>query len=176
MMTPAVTTNSSCAAEKRANDNHSATDLILDVQLASDSAQLPSEEQLRLWANAALAGRKQEAELSVRIVDRDESRQLNHQYRQKDKPTNVLSFPADLPKELNLPLLGDLVICAPVVEQEAVEQHKTLHAHWAHMMVHGVLHLLGYDHIEDGEAEIMEGLETQILTDAGLPAPYGDNH
>lgn len=148
---------------------------MMDVQFASDSPHLPSEKQLQLWASAALEGHKQEAELSVRIVDAEESQQLNKQYRQKDKPTNVLSFPADFPEELNLPLLGDLVICAPVVEQEAAEQDKTLEAHWAHMMVHGVLHLLGYDHIDDSDATEMESLETQILTAAGFPAPYVDD-
>lgn len=149
-----------------------ATELELDVQFASDSQQLPSETQLQIWARAALVGRRQDTELSVRIVDAAESQQLNFQYRQKDKPTNVLSFPADFPAELDLPLLGDLVICAPVVEQEAIDQQKSLEAHWAHMIVHGVLHLLGYDHIDERDADIMESLETQILTNAGLPAPY----
>jgi len=146
--------------------------LVMDIQCASDSKTLPSEAQLKSWATAALASLQPEAELSVRIVDLQESQQLNHQYRQKDKPTNVLSFPADLPEELNLPLLGDLVICAPVVEKEALEQHKTLDAHWAHMTVHGILHLLGYDHIDDSDALTMESLETRILTTLGFPAPY----
>ncbi len=172
-MTLAVTTNPSVAAAN--NPAATSPELMIDVQFASDSQQLPSEAQLLLWAAAALAGRKPEAELSIRIVDAPESQQLNHQYRQKDKPTNVLSFPADFPEELDLPLLGDLVICAPVVEQEAIEQQKTLEAHWAHMIVHGVLHLLGYDHIDDEEADIMEHLETQILTAAGFPPPYDDS-
>src|SRR5690606_24067449 len=96
-------------------------------------------------------------------------------YRHQDKPTNVLSFPADIPAELNLPLLGDLVICAPVVEREAMEQRKTLEAHWAHMVVHGTLHLVGYDHITEPEAEEMESLETKILTGMGFPPPYEIN-
>lgn len=147
-------------------------DLCLDLQVASTAGDLPGSEQIELWASRALQDRREEAELSVRIVDEDESQELNCQYRHKDKPTNVLSFPADLPPELELPLLGDLVICAPVVAREAAEQHKTLAAHWAHMVVHGTLHLLGYDHIDDDEAEIMEQLETEILLDLGFPAPY----
>lgn len=113
-----------------------------------------------------------EAELSVRIVDEDESQALNLQYRGKDKPTNVLSFPCELPDGVELPLLGDLVICAQVVAKEALEQGKVLHAHWAHMVVHGTLHLLGYDHIEDGEAEEMEAIEIQVLLELGYPNPY----
>ncbi|GMG86509.1 rRNA maturation RNase YbeY [Biformimicrobium ophioploci] len=147
-------------------------DITVDLQIASAAEALPSAEQIETWAEAALAGRRDEAELSVRIVDEAESHSLNHQYRGKDKPTNVLSFPADLPPDLPLPLLGDLVICAPVVLREAAEQHKTPESHWAHMVVHGTLHLLGFDHIEDTEAEIMENLETEILTGLGYPAPY----
>jgi len=148
--------------------------LILDVQIASKLTPLPSQEDLELWATAAIGSLREEAELSVRIVDQDESQQLNSQYRGKEKPTNVLSFPADLPDELNLPLLGDLVVCAPVVAKEAQEQHKTLQAHWAHMIVHGTLHLLGFDHINNNEAETMENLETVVLTGMGFPAPYND--
>ncbi len=151
--------------------------LYLDLQVASQATDLPPVEHLENWAKAALTAvpesqQREEAELSVRIVDHAESQQLNHQYRQKDKPTNVLSFPADLPAELQLPLLGDLVICAPVVTREAAEQHKALEAHWAHMLVHGILHLLGYDHINDSDAEIMEQLETEILQELGFPPPY----
>ena len=128
--------------------------LTIDIQQAStaDASQLPSDEQFEIWVEAALQQRLSEAELSVRIVDEDESQALNLQYRGKDKPTNVLSFPCELPDGVELPLLGDLVICAQVVAKEALEQGKLLHAHWAHMVVHGTLHLLGYDHIEDGEA------------------------
>jgi probable rRNA maturation factor len=113
-----------------------------------------------------------QAEVSVYIVDEAESQELNSQYRGKDKPTNVLSFPADIPEEVGVPLLGDLVVCAPVVEREAQEQGKTLNAHWAHMLVHGTLHLLGYDHLEDDEAEVMEALETRLVTQLHFPAPY----
>jgi probable rRNA maturation factor len=100
--------------------------------------------------------------------------QLNQHYRGKPGPTNVLSFPADLPESLQLPLLGDIVICAPVVAREAVEQGKPAAAHWAHMAVHGALHLLGYDHICETEATEMEDLETAILATLGFPCPYPD--
>ncbi len=146
--------------------------LEIDLQIASQSQDLPTEPQLKAWAQAALNSRRANAELSLRIVDEDESQQLNGQYRQKDKPTNVLSFPADLPEELQLPLLGDLVICAPVVAREAEEQNKALDAHWAHMLVHGTLHLLGYDHIDETDATEMEALETQIITELGFAPPY----
>ncbi|NIB40108.1 rRNA maturation RNase YbeY [Pseudomaricurvus alkylphenolicus] len=150
-------------------------ELCLDLQVAiaaGDHDFLPSQEQLEDWTLAAVENRRDQAELSLRIVDAAESRQLNHEYRGKDKPTNVLSFPADLPPELELPLLGDLVICADVVKREAVDQNKTLEAHWAHMVIHGTLHLLGFDHIEDSEADEMEALETAILTKLGYPPPY----
>lgn len=145
--------------------------LTLDLQVASYATGLPTQADIERWANAALTARE-ESELSVRIVDNDESQTLNHQYRGKDKPTNVLSFPAELPDDVDIPLLGDLVICAPVVAREAQEQNKTLEAHWAHMVVHGTLHLLGYDHIEDTEADEMEALETELLTAMNYPPPY----
>jgi len=144
----------------------------IDLQVACESEDVPDPDSIQRWITAALRDERAAAEISVRIVDSAECRELNHRYRDKDKPTNVLSFPADLPPELELPLLGDLVICAPVVVQEAREQHKTPDAHWAHMLVHGTLHLLGYDHIEDREAERMEALETEIITQLGYPPPY----
>ena len=144
----------------------------IDIQVASDSKRLPEVSDLERWAAAAVGGDRDEAEISLRIVDIDEGAELNHQWRQKEGPTNVLSFPSDLPAELNLPLLGDLVICAPVVEREAEEQSKTLTSHWAHMIVHGTLHLQGYDHIEDQEAEEMEALETSIMQSLGFSDPY----
>lgn len=130
------------------------------------------------WATAALriASVAYPCDIGVRIVDEDESRVLNRDYRGKDKPTNILSFPSDLPEfvrtKLETALLGDLVICAPVVRREAEEQGKTEQAHWAHLTVHGVLHLLGYDHIEDDEAAVMEPLEIAALASLGLPNPY----
>ncbi|MCE2593575.1 rRNA maturation RNase YbeY [Motilimonas cestriensis] len=145
--------------------------VILDLQLAcNDESHLPSFENIETWLNATIS--LEEAELTVRIVDNQESQQLNCDYRGKDKPTNVLSFPFEAPPGIELPLLGDLIVCKQVVEQEATEQGKPLMAHWAHMLVHGSLHLLGYDHIDDDEAEEMEGLETQIMQQLGFVDPY----
>ncbi|WP_066966162.1 rRNA maturation RNase YbeY [Microbulbifer sp. Q7] len=154
------------------SQSRSPADVHMDVQRATSCSPLPSDADLARWATAAVGEHRTEAEISLRIVNDDESQALNLQYRGKDKPTNVLSFPADIPAELGLPLLGDLVICAPVVAREAEQQHKALAAHWAHMVVHGTLHLLGYDHIEDDEAEIMESLETRILAELGVDDPY----
>lgn len=144
----------------------------LDLQLASAAKDLPGEALFLKWLHAAIIPFQDEAEVTIRIVDNDESQQLNHQYRGKDKPTNVLSFPFQNPPGVELSLLGDLVICAPVVEQEATEQHKTAEAHWAHMVVHGCLHLLGFDHINDADAEQMEAEEIQILQQLGFNNPY----
>ncbi|MEH6447432.1 MAG: rRNA maturation RNase YbeY [Oleispira sp.] len=155
--------------------NPTELELQLDVQLAVEKeTDLPSEEQLNTWANAALVTRTEheEPELTIRIVDEAESQELNFDYRGKDKPTNVLSFPFEAPAHVPIPLLGDLVVCKQVVEREAIEQGKTLTAHWAHMIVHGCLHLLGYDHIEDEEAEEMEGIEKVIMKDLGFEDPY----
>ncbi|AZQ11459.1 rRNA maturation RNase YbeY [Shewanella khirikhana] len=149
-----------------------ALDLALDLQYAVKPDNLPTQAQFETWVRVALGNTMDEAELTIRIVDASESQQLNHDYRGKDKPTNVLSFPFEAPPGIELPLLGDLVICASVVENEALEQQKALEAHWAHMVVHGCLHLLGYDHIEDAEAEEMESLETTLITGLGFPDPY----
>lgn len=146
--------------------------IILDLQLASNAPDLPSEQQFQLWLDAAVTPFQTDAEVTIRIVDEAESQQLNFEYREKDKPTNVLSFPFQQPPGMELPLLGDLVICAQVVSREASEQGKALHAHWAHMVVHGCLHLLGFDHINDAEAEEMEAEEILILQSLGLPNPY----
>ena len=147
----------------------------IDIESNSQSTQIPALGELERWISAALQSQKfKEAEVSVYIVDESEGQELNSQYRGKDYPTNVLSFPADIAEEVGIPLLGDLVVCAPVVEREAQEQDKTLQAHWAHMLVHGTLHLVGFDHIDDDEAEVMETLETQIVTGLGYPAPYQD--
>ncbi|WP_028775247.1 rRNA maturation RNase YbeY [Shewanella waksmanii] len=147
-------------------------ELDLDLQYAIDDPQLPERENFELWVKTALRDTMAQAELTIRIVDEQESQSLNHSYRGKDKPTNVLSFPFEAPPEIEIPLLGDLVICAPVVKNEAIEQKKTLQAHWAHMVVHGCLHLLGYDHIEDDEAEEMESLETLLIQQLGFENPY----
>ncbi len=150
----------------------------VDLQLASTSAALPDEADITLWVGTALRLLEQDepAELTVRIVDETEGLELNQTYRQRDYPTNVLSFPFDAPVELPVRLLGDLVVCAPVIEREAVAQKKPLTAHWAHMIVHGTLHLLGYDHIEDDEAVVMERLEQRILEALGYADPYADDY
>ncbi len=144
------------------------------VGYAVSRAGLPSATSFRRWVEAALRGakRRKPAELAIRIVDTDEGRALNRDYRGKDYSTNVLSFPAELPPGTNLPLLGDLAICAPVVLREATEQDKLPRDHWAHLTIHGVLHLLGHDHLEDAEAEAMEALETRILAGLGIADPY----
>jgi len=137
---------------------------------------VPAAASFRKWVAAALADRAGEADVAIRVVDEEEGRSLNRQYRGKDHPTNVLSFPADrpegLPEGVKLPLLGDLVICAPVVEREAREQGKPLAAHYAHLTVHGVLHLLGWDHENDRDAGRMEQREREILARLGIGDPY----
>ena len=156
----------------------------LDWQVATDLAELPSEENVQHWISMALSQESDQyglakdlnypIDLTVRIVESVESQQLNKDYRGKDKPTNVLSFPFENPPglEQNLPILGDLVICAEVVAKEAEEQNKSLMSHWAHMIVHGSLHLLGYDHIKESEAEQMESLEIEILKKLSISNPY----
>lgn len=150
--------------------------LHVDIQTAS-SEPVPAEDDLRSWIAAALAGRttQEQVEVSVRLVDADEMATLNETYRGKQGPTNVLSFPADLPAELAIPLLGDIVICAPVVRAEAAQQGKSARAHWAHMTIHGSLHLLGYDHIQEEDAAIMEALESAILNELNFTCPYETN-
>jgi len=149
----------------------------LDVQYAANDAdeEPPSVAELQRWADIALCEHDQ-AEVTIRIVNEDESRELNHQYRGKDKSTNVLSFPMELPAELKLPMQGDLVICAAVVAREAREQHKLPAHHWAHMVIHGMLHLQGYDHESDADAEAMESLEIKLLQQLGINNPYGNEH
>ncbi|ELX8380858.1 rRNA maturation RNase YbeY [Providencia vermicola] len=148
-------------------------EVILDLQLAcEETTDLPSEALFQRWLEAVLPKFQAQSEVTIRIVDEEESHHLNLTYRGKDKPTNVLSFPFESPPEVELPLLGDLIICRQVVEQEAIEQQKSAEEHWAHMVVHGCLHLLGYDHIEDDEAEEMESLETEILAELGYADPY----
>ena len=150
----------------------------LDVAVgyAIPRAGIPAAVSFRKWVAAALAGRIREADLAIRIVGTREGRALNRHYRGKDYATNVLSFPAELPEGLpegvRLPLLGDLVICPSVVAREAAEQSKPLKDHYAHLTVHGVLHLLGWDHEDDKEAEAMEQLEREILAELGIADPY----
>ena len=161
--------------------------LFLDVQLGDDlftddtdekpnpaKRLLPTDEQLQRWAEAALESRTtfEEPELTIRLVSEEESQTLNHEYRGKEKPTNVLSFPFDAPPEVPIELLGDLIICIAVVEREADEQNKSTEAHWAHMVVHGCLHLVGHDHLEEAEAVKMETLEVEILKTLNIKNPY----
>ena len=151
----------------------------IDVQfaLSGDDVLMPDAVQIGTWVEAALGERPQAVELSVRVVDEQEIRELNKRYRQQDKATNVLSFPASLPVDLpGVPvLLGDLVISASVVSREAAEQGKPLQAHFAHMVVHGTLHLLGCDHQGDAQAAEMEDRERQILAGLGYPDPYRES-
>ncbi|MDD0824876.1 rRNA maturation RNase YbeY [Mannheimia sp. AT1] len=151
---------------------------IIDLQIASEKqGNLPTVEQLTHWVQRALSLEAQtedfpETEITIRIVDEAESHELNLTYRGKDKPTNVLSFPFEMPEGIELPLLGDLIICRQVVEKEAQEQGISLESHWAHLAIHGTLHLLGYDHIEENEAVEMESLETEIMQSLGYKDPY----
>ncbi|WP_305856335.1 rRNA maturation RNase YbeY [Balneatrix alpica] len=147
-------------------------ELFLDLQLACEADNLPTQADFERWCEQVLAERLDEAELTIRLVEAEESQALNRDYRGKDKPTNVLSFPFEAPPGVELSLLGDLVICAEVVAAEATEQGKPLAHHWAHMVIHGLLHLLGYDHIDEQEAEQMEGLERAILAQLDIPDPY----
>lgn len=150
--------------------------LAVDVQVASTAPELPDEADLRRWVEAALGDCDSgaDAELVIRIVDEAESAVLNQTYRHKHGPTNVLSFPFQAPPGIDVSLLGDVIVCAPVVIRETSEQGKHLQAHWAHIVIHGVLHLLGYDHQDDTQAAEMETLETRILIGLGYPDPYRD--
>lgn len=141
------------------------------IQRRVDPSGIPAAASLREWANRSLG--RIAGDVTIRIVDEAESHELNHRYRGKDKSTNVLSFPYD-GDMLDVPVLGDIVICAPVVRREAEEQGKDARAHWAHMVVHGCLHLLGYDHVRDSEAEVMEARERRLLAELGFPDPYAE--
>lgn len=145
--------------------------LQLDFQLASDVPGIPDQAEFQNWLGVAFPDAA-DMTLVVRVVDKEESQQLNRDYRGKDKPTNVLSFPFEVPEGIPCDHLGDLVISAPVVLREAAEQSKPSQNHWAHMLVHGVLHLQGYDHIDEGEAEEMEALEVALLARMGIANPY----
>ena len=149
----------------------------LGVQYTEQAEEPPSIDEFQSWANIALINEK-DVEVNLRIVGEEESQSFNKEYRNKDKPTNVLSFPMEIPPaladEIDVPvILGDLIICAPVVEQEARQQNKTSKAHWARMVIHGMLHLQGYDHISDEQAEQMESLEIKLLQQLGIENPYG---
>lgn len=147
----------------------------LELQIASNIKTLPHPAQFREWVSITLFGQVETAELTIRIVDETECSELNLQYRHKAGPTNVLSFPYDPLPGVASRLLGDIVLCAPVIEREAEEYNKPLIAHWAHMVIHGTLHLLGFNHELEADAIEMEGLETNLMLRLGFPAPYGDN-
>jgi len=152
---------------------------IVDLQLACDADEVPSVEQFQVWVDCALdeimsddANSKESFELTIRLVDKQESQLLNNQYRGQDKPTNVLSFPFEVPEGVELNLLGDLVICVDIMKTEAVSQNKALFDHWAHLVIHGCLHLVGFDHINENDAMIMESLEIKILAKLAINNPY----
>lgn len=142
----------------------------VEVQIAASADDIPSEETFQYWVSQIESDAEQE--VALRIVDETEMTQLNEQYRKKSGPTNVLSFPAELPGGIDVPFLGDIIICAPVVAKEATDQGKSLDSHWAHMTVHGILHLQGYDHIDEADAEQMESLEIKIMQQLGFANPY----
>jgi len=144
--------------------------LIAEIAESGDD-DVPEPGLLQNWAAAAYLN-KTPAIASLLLTTSAEIQQLNKQYRDKDRATNVLSFPMESPEEVDVCLLGDIVLCAAVIEHEAVQQTKTSTAHWAHMVVHGMLHLQGYDHINDAEAEQMEQLEITILQQLGFDSPY----
>lgn len=144
----------------------------IDLQSVFVAPNLPDLQQLQMWVDAVLTDTSRDNEVVIRIVDEQESQALNEQYRHKQGPTNILSFPIDVPDGIELDLLGDLVICAPVVAKEAKEQQKALMDHWAHIVIHGVLHLLGYDHIDDDDADEMESKEVALLNQLHINNPY----
>jgi len=154
--------------------------ICLEIQAVIVSDSIPDKDSIKHWAGTALiadAAHKQLTfqngqELTIRIVDKAEIQQLNKTYRHQDKTTNVLSFPFDAPPQIQSTLIGDIVICHDIVVEEAVQQHKSLISHWAHMVIHGVLHLKGYDHIQDADAEMMEALEIKIMAQLGFDTPY----
>ncbi|MFW8590052.1 rRNA maturation RNase YbeY [Glaciecola sp. 2405UD65-10] len=165
------------SASKLDAQQNNVVDLVLEVadDINADlSSQVPSESDFILWINAALAHIEHNAatEVNIRVVSELESKELNNSYRGKNSSTNVLSFESDLPDFVPSNFIGDLAICAQVVCNEAQDQNKLVSNHWAHMSIHGVLHLLGYDHIDDKEAQQMEGIEIAILESLGINNPY----
>jgi probable rRNA maturation factor len=148
----------------------------LHIQRAIALADIPDDNKFQLWVETALAGRSGGCSLAIRIVDEQEALQFNRDYRNRDYATNVLSFPAELPEglpeEVRRSQLGDLLICATVVRREALEQRRAENDHWAHLTIHGILHLLGYDHEQPEQASIMESLETEMLARLGISDPY----
>ena len=133
-----------------------------------------SEAQIQLWASATLMTAHETGQICIRIVDEAEIQQLNEQYRHKNTPTNVLSFPTNIPSQINLKILGDVIICAPIITKEAVEYGVSETAHFSHMVIHGVLHLLGHDHQEKEDTEKMQTQEIKLLSQFGFANPYED--
>ena len=146
--------------------------LNIDIENVSSIGSIPDEKSIIKWAKMALEQKNKNAEICLRIVDIEEGQYLNKEWRNKDSATNVLSFPVGETIEHAPNLLGDIVICAPIVEQEAKQQEKDSEAHWAHLIIHGILHLQGYDHMTDDEAAVMEKKEIQILKETGYSNPY----
>lgn len=151
--------------------------MTVEIQIVSTSQSLPSREQFNQWVDLAIEPARQGADVVIRIVDKVESAELNQTYREKEGATNVLSFPFEVPdgipaEALTGDILGDLVICAAIVEQQAKQQEKPRMSHWAHMVIHGCLHLQGYDHVEPEQAVVMENLEIKLLNSIGIDNPY----
>lgn len=146
----------------------------LDIQKVCEGAIPVSDKDLKQWVTCALATHREHAELTLRLVDSDDMQRLNKTYRKQDKTTNVLAFPSDIPQEIFLecPLLGDVIICPTVLAHESINLETPLKAHWAHIVIHGVLHLLGYDHIQEHDAHIMQTLEIDMLATLGFDNPY----
>ena len=151
----------------------------IDLQNTIDSQSLPKINQIQTWLLTALKkinAKFEQPEITIRVVSLEESQQLNSTYRNKDKPTNILSFPFEAPEMIPVEeldeLLGDLVVCEQIVIEEANSQNKTIESHWAHILIHGLLHLQGFDHLEDQQAEQMESIEIEILSELGFPNPY----
>ena len=144
----------------------------VDVQYGLEESGLPTADEFIFWAGTALHNIDAELELSIRIVDENEAAHLNETWRDKKGATNVLSFPAEISEEIQPRTLGDVVICAPIIAREAIEQGKSIDDHWAHMVIHGTLHLLGYDHIEAQEIKKMESLEIKLLNQLNIDNPY----
>ncbi len=145
----------------------------LEVQRIIDSSLLPSDEELLLWVEKALVDYQRDTEILIRIVDTQEITELNEQYRHKQGATNILSFPFEMPEGIEgVNLLGDLVVCAEVLQQEAIMQNKTLQDHWAHIIIHGILHLIGFDHGNETQALEMETREIHLLQQLNIDNPY----
>ncbi len=147
----------------------------INVEYVSNASELPAEAMIAHWAQAALEGHERYVEVGVRIVDESEIIELNQRFRKRAEPTNVLSFPFEDPPGTQTDVLGDVVVCAPIVSSQAQTEGKPLSAHWAHMIVHGIMHLRGYDHESPEEANAMEHMETRILEGLGFPDPYASS-